>query len=70
MSDKEKIDISVRYQSKKNKYDHEKLTRYFDFDLFPTVLNTKNYLSLSTCSNKWQLSVTGESMCTKYWLTA
>ena len=27
------------------------ITKYIDFDHFPTVLNTRNYLSLSTCSN-------------------
>ena len=29
------------------------INKYIGFDHFPTVLNTKNYLSISTCSNKF-----------------
>ena len=29
------------------------INKYIGFDHFPTVLNTKNYVSLSRCSNKF-----------------
>ena len=32
-------------------------TKYIDFDHFPIILNTRNYLSLSTCSNMLNLCV-------------